>query len=210
MKLYTNVERIGTELGVRGMSDEGGLSDPIASSEIDSMHYVGRRMTSTDCKGCVSSGAVYCAGDGFFGNPSVCRSGPFDGFFGSCDDVSFGAAPLSSGPDCAFNTRYGEVVLAGGHHNSRHCDDRHLHLLLLCKETDKVGWGRQSRTTERDESAPVGNDPGSDGQANSNRGGSSGRRSIWDRIFHAIAVARAGNCEYGSRVSSNQWMKRKR
>lgn len=41
MKLYTNVERIKNELASRGMLKESESIDPIALSEIDSMHYMG-------------------------------------------------------------------------------------------------------------------------------------------------------------------------
>jgi hypothetical protein len=65
-----------------------------------------------ECKACVTEGGcTYCRSDNFFENPSVCACDLGRGFFGSCDDYSFGSKPLDSKLDCAFNTPLSWLVL---------------------------------------------------------------------------------------------------
>lgn len=64
-----------------------------------------------DCKACVDQGCTYCA-NSKFGNPSTCNCNGFDGFFGDCNDVSFGSEPLESSLDCTFGKKNGEMILA--------------------------------------------------------------------------------------------------
>ena len=63
------------------------------------------------CSDCVSAGYTWCKGSDFFQGQSVCMT-TSGGFFGGCDDISFGASPLESGLDCMFNNQNGEVILA--------------------------------------------------------------------------------------------------
>jgi hypothetical protein len=64
-----------------------------------------------ECKACVADGCTYCRRDKFFKNPSVCACDLDSGFFGSCHDYSFGAKPLDSNLDCAFNTHLSWLVV---------------------------------------------------------------------------------------------------
>mmetsp|Transcript_27726 Transcript_27726/g.55447 ORF Transcript_27726/g.55447 Transcript_27726/m.55447 type:complete len:290 (+) Transcript_27726:32-901(+) len=68
MKLYTHVERIKTELFSRGML-EGDSIDPIALSEIDSMHYMGNNAIkdAIDDMKLDASSKVLDVGSGFGG-----------------------------------------------------------------------------------------------------------------------------------------------
>jgi len=64
-----------------------------------------------DCKACVDSGCTFCANSAF-GHPDACLCGTSDGFFGGCDDVSFGSEEWNSKWDCNFNSKNGEIILA--------------------------------------------------------------------------------------------------
>ena len=72
MKLYTNVERIKNELVSRDMMKDGTI-DPIALSEIDSMHYMGNDAIEDAVKGMHldSSSNVLDIGSGFGGPARV-------------------------------------------------------------------------------------------------------------------------------------------
>lgn len=62
----------------------------------------------------MSGGGTWCAGSGFFNGGSQCmHGGSSGGFFGGCDDLSFGSSPRRNSLDCAFNTTNGGLVLAG-------------------------------------------------------------------------------------------------
>ena len=52
------------------------------------------------CVSCVGQGCVFCKGDDFFDNPSVCVCEEMNGFFGSCSDYSFGAKAIKSNFGC--------------------------------------------------------------------------------------------------------------
>eukprot|EP00584_Thalassiosira_punctigera_P007015 CAMPEP_0172531726 /NCGR_PEP_ID=MMETSP1067-20121228/5006_1 /TAXON_ID=265564 ORGANISM="Thalassiosira punctigera, Strain Tpunct2005C2" /NCGR_SAMPLE_ID=MMETSP1067 /ASSEMBLY_ACC=CAM_ASM_000444 /LENGTH=299 /DNA_ID=CAMNT_0013316129 /DNA_START=182 /DNA_END=1081 /DNA_ORIENTATION=+ len=75
MKLYTNVERIRNELEVRGMTDDDGEPiDPIALSEIDSMHYMGNAAVDEAIKAMDNLGPssrILDVGSGFGGPARV-------------------------------------------------------------------------------------------------------------------------------------------
>jgi hypothetical protein len=64
-----------------------------------------------ECTSCVERGCTFCKGNEFFGNPSQCVCGGFDGFFGSCSDHTFGGAPFNSKLDCSFNSQNGTAIL---------------------------------------------------------------------------------------------------
>jgi len=65
------------------------------------------------CNECIDRGCTYCKGNDFFDNPSVCICGEYSsGFFGGCDDHSFGSEELSSSLDCSFNRPNGGAILA--------------------------------------------------------------------------------------------------
>jgi hypothetical protein len=65
-----------------------------------------------ECKACVAmDGCTYCRSDNFFEDPSVCACDLDSGFYGSCNDYSFGSKPLDSNLDCAFNTHLSWLVL---------------------------------------------------------------------------------------------------
>jgi len=49
--------------------------------------------SSLSCEPCVQKGCTFCEGNDFFQRPSVCHCGSFDGFYGSCDDYTFGGKP---------------------------------------------------------------------------------------------------------------------
>jgi hypothetical protein len=66
---------------------------------------------SQSCEDCVAQGCTYCLGEEFFDNDSVCVCEDFNGFFGGCDDFSFGATPLTSKWDCQFSSSNGELIL---------------------------------------------------------------------------------------------------
>ena len=66
-----------------------------------------------ECKSCVESGCTYCKGDSFFDESSACVCESLnDGFFGGCDDFSFGSTPLNSKLDCTFNTHLSGLIVA--------------------------------------------------------------------------------------------------
>jgi len=49
--------------------------------------------SSLSCEPCVQKGCTFCEGNDSFQRPSVCHCGSFDGFYGSCDDYTFGGKP---------------------------------------------------------------------------------------------------------------------
>lgn len=68
-------------------------------------------LDKSGCESCVSSGCIYCRGEDFFDNPSACVCEGFDGFFGSCSDVTFGGSPYDDKWDCRFDNQGGKGIL---------------------------------------------------------------------------------------------------
>lgn len=73
----------------------------------------GRHVAAAEsCGDCVGSGCVYCKGNDFFDNQSVCVCSDYQsGFFGGCSDHSFGSKPLKNSVDCGFGNAQGELIL---------------------------------------------------------------------------------------------------
>mmetsp|Transcript_14796 Transcript_14796/g.22171 ORF Transcript_14796/g.22171 Transcript_14796/m.22171 type:complete len:201 (-) Transcript_14796:164-766(-) len=46
---------------------------------------------------------TYCRGSDFFDNASICVCEPFSGFFGDCNDHSFGATPYETKRECEYD-----------------------------------------------------------------------------------------------------------
>ena len=65
----------------------------------------------SSCQSCVEGGHTWCENSDFFNEGSVCLDNN-SGFFGNCNDVSFGASEYDSQFDCAFGTEQGELVFA--------------------------------------------------------------------------------------------------
>ena len=69
---------------------------------------------SKECNACVLKGCTYCQNARSF-NPSVCVcSGLTAGFFGGCDDFSFGSVPLNSTLDCNLNSNHSSLFVFFG------------------------------------------------------------------------------------------------
>ena len=66
---------------------------------------------SQTCSSCVQAGHTWCKADDFFGGPDICAADAYNGFFGDCSDINFGADDLNSEVDCLFGTSAGEVIL---------------------------------------------------------------------------------------------------
>lgn len=55
------------------------------------------------CLQCIEEDCTYCRGSNFFNNPSECVCGEFSGFFGDCDDYSFGSNPYDTKRECEYD-----------------------------------------------------------------------------------------------------------
>ena len=74
---------------------------------------VGVNSSLDSCDACVDASCTWCSGSSFFGNPDVCVCGDHTtGFFGGCNDYSFGSGERNNKIDCAFGASWGYGVLA--------------------------------------------------------------------------------------------------
>lgn len=63
------------------------------------------------CHSCVKEGCIWCEQSKFHRKGSFCHCEEFGGFWGDCNDLSFGAEKLDSSIDCLFESSDGDIIL---------------------------------------------------------------------------------------------------